>query len=323
MKKTEEKGITLIALIITIIVMLILVGVTVTVALNGGLFTTAKHAANRTTEEKERELIQAAYSDYNMQKYSMQKTDDFDMLETYFLGEAKTGLDINDLIDEEKSTDQVQFFKDIGISIKEKDLEYTDDGLVYIYFKYNDNMYRLIVKDIGAIAQKLEVMPKLQVQDATVEGNEREGWNITFNATGNNYCLLEDGRILKPWWRATDEEKGQMKVESEIYYYVSEGNNPFVVFDTKNENYQNCALVIMFNNSQEIYVYPLTKAYAQELQELTGVNCERFNWYHASDDLHFSNFSEYSGVSPISLDDFTEEQIYCKSYLERIIKSFN
>ena len=41
-----NKGITLIALIITIIVMLILVGVTVNVALNGGLFDVAKQAAS-------------------------------------------------------------------------------------------------------------------------------------------------------------------------------------------------------------------------------------------------------------------------------------
>lgn len=42
----NNRGITLIALIITIIVMLILVGVTVNVALNGGLFSTAKQAAS-------------------------------------------------------------------------------------------------------------------------------------------------------------------------------------------------------------------------------------------------------------------------------------
>ena len=43
-----QKGITLIALVITIIVMLILVAVSVTVALNGGLFTTADEAVNET-----------------------------------------------------------------------------------------------------------------------------------------------------------------------------------------------------------------------------------------------------------------------------------
>lgn len=42
-----QKGITLVALVITIIVMLILVAVTVSVALNGGLFDTAKEAGNK------------------------------------------------------------------------------------------------------------------------------------------------------------------------------------------------------------------------------------------------------------------------------------
>ncbi len=44
----KQNGITLIALIITIIVMLILVAVTVNIALNGGLFDTAKEAAKKT-----------------------------------------------------------------------------------------------------------------------------------------------------------------------------------------------------------------------------------------------------------------------------------
>ena len=42
----NQKGITLVALVITIIVMLILVAVSVTVAINGGLFTKAKEAGN-------------------------------------------------------------------------------------------------------------------------------------------------------------------------------------------------------------------------------------------------------------------------------------
>ena len=60
MKKTKEnKGITLIALIITIIVMLILVGVSVNVALNGGLFKTAKAATEKTNDAlaQEKDLV--------------------------------------------------------------------------------------------------------------------------------------------------------------------------------------------------------------------------------------------------------------------------
>ena len=47
----NNKGITLIALIITIIVMLILVGVTINVALNGGLFTKAEEATSGTEKQ--------------------------------------------------------------------------------------------------------------------------------------------------------------------------------------------------------------------------------------------------------------------------------
>ena len=45
-----QKGITLVALVITIIVMLILVGVSITVAMQGGLFDTARNAATGTNE---------------------------------------------------------------------------------------------------------------------------------------------------------------------------------------------------------------------------------------------------------------------------------
>ena len=57
LRTCPQKGITLIALIITIIVMLILVGVTINVALNGGLFTQAQTATKETQKEAEREQL--------------------------------------------------------------------------------------------------------------------------------------------------------------------------------------------------------------------------------------------------------------------------
>ena len=57
-KARQNKGITLIALIITIIVMLILVAVTINMAINGGLFEKAGEAVGDTKNEinKEQEL---------------------------------------------------------------------------------------------------------------------------------------------------------------------------------------------------------------------------------------------------------------------------
>ncbi len=56
-QKTNEKGITLIALVITIIVMLILVAVTVTIAMDGGLFSKGETAGKETTIEAEKETL--------------------------------------------------------------------------------------------------------------------------------------------------------------------------------------------------------------------------------------------------------------------------
>lgn len=64
-KENGNKGITLIALIITIIVMLILVGVTVAVAINGGLIETAKKAARKTERAKMDEEIQTIIAAMN------------------------------------------------------------------------------------------------------------------------------------------------------------------------------------------------------------------------------------------------------------------
>ena len=59
-KTKENKGITLIALVITIIVMLILVGVTINVAMQGGLFDTGRKAAKDTQIEVDKETLQGA-----------------------------------------------------------------------------------------------------------------------------------------------------------------------------------------------------------------------------------------------------------------------
>ena len=56
----DKKGITLIALIITIIVMLILVAVTITVALNGGIFNNATDAKVKTQKAADKEILLSA-----------------------------------------------------------------------------------------------------------------------------------------------------------------------------------------------------------------------------------------------------------------------
>ena len=63
-----QKGITLVALIITIIVMLILVGVSISVALNGGLFDKAETAKSETNEKQVEEVVSVVLADINADK---------------------------------------------------------------------------------------------------------------------------------------------------------------------------------------------------------------------------------------------------------------
>ena len=67
----KQKGITLIVLIITIILMLILAGVVISLTLGeNGLFTTAKYAVAKTEEEKAREKLELALVDLQAKKYT-------------------------------------------------------------------------------------------------------------------------------------------------------------------------------------------------------------------------------------------------------------
>ena len=56
MPKNKNKGITLIALVITIIILLILAGITISSLTNTGLFKNAKLAKEKTEKEQEKEI---------------------------------------------------------------------------------------------------------------------------------------------------------------------------------------------------------------------------------------------------------------------------
>ena len=78
----EQKGITLIALVITIIVLLILAGVSIAMLTgDNGLLTQSKRAAQNSKVAEEKDLaateVTAAYSTFLEKKYSQGVTNDF------------------------------------------------------------------------------------------------------------------------------------------------------------------------------------------------------------------------------------------------------
>lgn len=109
MKSTEykhSKGITLIALVITIILLLILAVVSIQIVTDQGIIKHAEKAGITYTEAQERELIGVGYANYQTELYSPEKpetTDDYEGLQNFFLGEDRQGMDLGDLVNQDKS----------------------------------------------------------------------------------------------------------------------------------------------------------------------------------------------------------------------------
>ena len=67
---TSNKGITLVALIITIIVLLILAMVSISLVMNGGIINKSKSAVDKYSQEEIEEQIKLAYSEWQMGQYT-------------------------------------------------------------------------------------------------------------------------------------------------------------------------------------------------------------------------------------------------------------
>lgn len=135
----KKKGITLIALIITIIVMLILVGVTISIALNGRLFETAKQASKNTENEKEQELDLSegkVYIDdewYNSIEDYINQPEVPENLKKYILGENLTGRKWNEIFIHNKFVDDPTTAEN-----EKQEIEWIGLGG---YVKYNETIY--------------------------------------------------------------------------------------------------------------------------------------------------------------------------------------
>ena len=69
-KLKNNKGITLVALIITIIVLLILAMVSINLVMNGGIIDKSKHAVDKYSQEEIQEQIKLAYSEWQMGQFT-------------------------------------------------------------------------------------------------------------------------------------------------------------------------------------------------------------------------------------------------------------
>ena len=142
----KQNGITLIALVVTIVVLLILAGVTIN-ALFGdtGIIKRAQDAQNKMDQAQDSDLT----SLNNLNNWIENQTRDTekvpDILERYILGEDKKGILATNIVDISNVPTNLKFINNDIIPNAETELEFSsyevNEQDIEITFKYQDNYY--------------------------------------------------------------------------------------------------------------------------------------------------------------------------------------
>ena len=324
-KLKNNKGITLVALVITIIVLLILAMVSVKIALDGGLITNTQNAATKHVTESDKEAIQIGYANYKMQSYDKNKTtSDLEILREAFVG--------NENVEEDHSNEGIYIFtnKDKNISIKvfESNLEEKDDK-AYANFVYNNHVYRMTISSSGIDDIEL-IGEELTVDGAKVTRNETS-WTIDFgnyNGKERKYQLSFTGNVTNisnAWWKLSDEEKESLDKQTPITDYsdvqtiaTSDDGKWISYMETSSSrNSASGQFYILVADPYNIYMFPISSN-----AKIDNKQVEQYTWYHTSDGSEFKNAEIYTGEAPVSKDDFTMIIDNMSDLVDRMLKSF-
>ena len=130
-KLTSQKGITLVALIITIIVLLILAMVSIRLVMNGGIIDKSKSAVDKYSEEELQEQIKLAYSDWQLGQYTGETRTAAEFMQAKLNSIYGTGAVTN--VTETNGTFEVTFANGKGYSYN------VSTGTAAKVVKWNDN----------------------------------------------------------------------------------------------------------------------------------------------------------------------------------------
>lgn len=206
-----KKGITLIALVITIIVLLILAGVTIaTLTGDNGLLTKAGNAKNTQNDAELEEKLKLAYEDYYIGQHTETEY-------TFQNALSKTGLNILSV----EGNDSIGYEVKINTENGEKVFVLKTDGKVEVAsteWKYNgDGSYTKGLKMIK-IGDKVNY-DELSNGSKTYTTNEQKGigGNSTWNASRVRYNLTQKSYSTENLtWRILGiNEEGQIELISE------------------------------------------------------------------------------------------------------------
>lgn len=280
----RQKGITLIALIITIIVMLILVGVTVTTAINGGLFEKARIGAKGTQKEVDREKLNMAVAfAYDETTGKIDKTklqqelgNDWIVKEsesesgTYLCENKKTGNKFKvtaggEITDEEVTDEEIE--NEDKLIINCKILESVEEGektnLIFFIpksgFDYQKEFCEFASSATGGqtITSVEDGWKKIAEAEELAEGitleEIAETFNSSFGLTGENKLKIDEFTKLYALMNKLQNNKATIKLngknvgddDAAAFYTVFEGN------DTKLERTPIKVTVTVTENGEE------------------------------------------------------------------------
>lgn len=220
----KQKGITLIALIITIIVMLILVGVTVTTAINGGLFEKARIAAKGTQKEVDKEKLSMAlalaYTEtagkIDTDKLKNELGDEWTVIGTgpYLYENTKTGSKFTVKADGEITDEDLLI---INCKIVETNLEgETGKGIFFIPqsgFDYQKEFCEFAKKTTGqqTITSVEDGWKKIAEQEEITPEEMVKAINSNWGLTGENELTIDEWTRLHALMNKMENKQATIK----------------------------------------------------------------------------------------------------------------
>lgn len=252
------KGITLIALIITIIVMMILVGVTVTVSINGGLFGATREASFKTMMSEYKEQVDIYMIDKRIQKD---------------VSDVTSAIDINAGATDREHT--VEIKEILGTDVKkgyEDKIAVEMGELYYVPVNPNDNNVKNEVKwcfDLGIKVKGYDSYDDYQVGSIPVsDGSYEESGGIFVNTPD-----LTGFSKTHTYFVTYDNNENNETIGEKIIGKIPEGQ---VWYDYENKIWANVVTINGENTAYWVwiprYAYKITYYTNSDLTETPSEN---------------------------------------------------
>lgn len=189
-KNTHEKGITLVALVITIIVMLILASVTINLIINGGLIEYARNAKDETIKEQEKEIISFALVEWRLSE----NVSFVDFFKTKFGATNVAKIDENTItVTIEQTGNKYVVSKDGNVELYNEN----EEGGEYTITYHKNDGTNTTYEQTATVGEEIT----LGTNTFTRDWYRLEGWYANAECTGSKITSVSDDADVYANWK--------------------------------------------------------------------------------------------------------------------------